>query len=184
MANQQIFMVFDVESIGLHGEGFAVGYVVIDSEGDMLDQGLYACSLAAAVGTEEGYKWVRKNTPELRETHPSPWKVRAAFWRKWTEWRVQGAALVADCAWPVEARFLLQCIADHPVANEGWGPYPLHELASILLAKGYDPTADYGRLNEMELPKHNPLADAMQSARVLQQAMRGELGGGIHGTNN
>ena len=91
--------------------------------------------------------------------------------------------MVADCAWPVEAKFLLQCVADDPLGREWGGPYPLHELATLLLAKGYDPVGDYGRKSELELPKHDPLADAMQSARVLHEAMRGELGGGISGSN-
>jgi len=39
----QNFMVFDVESVGLHGEGFAVGYVVVNGDGETLEEGLYIC---------------------------------------------------------------------------------------------------------------------------------------------
>lgn len=35
---EMLYMVFDVESIGLHGEGFAVGYVVVDRNGERLDK--------------------------------------------------------------------------------------------------------------------------------------------------
>lgn len=28
----RLFMVFDVESIGLHGDGYAVGWVVVDAD--------------------------------------------------------------------------------------------------------------------------------------------------------
>ena len=38
------FFVFDVESIGLHGEGFQVGWVVLDmQDGGRLDEGLVQC---------------------------------------------------------------------------------------------------------------------------------------------
>ena len=33
------FMVFDVESIGLHGDGFAVAWVVVNREGERLGEG-------------------------------------------------------------------------------------------------------------------------------------------------
>lgn len=168
---QDKFMVFDVESIGLHGEGFAVGYVVIDREGNRLDQGMFACPRNAAVGSAESFEWCRKNIPTLEETHTAPWLMRAAFWRKWAEWKAAGAVLVADCAWPVEARFLARCVDDDPVGREWGGPYPLHDLASVLLALGRDALAVTER-KEDELPEHHPLMDARQSARQLLEALK------------
>jgi hypothetical protein len=50
------------------------------------------------------------------------------------------------------------------------GPYPLHEIASFMTAAGMDPMATYARLPD-ELPKHHPLADARQSARLLWLAV-------------
>jgi hypothetical protein len=50
------------------------------------------------------------------------------------------------------------------------GPYPLHDLASILLAHGRDPLAKNERLPE-ELPEHDPLNDARQSARLLHEVL-------------
>lgn len=164
------FMVFDVESIGLHGEGFAVGYVVIERSGKVLEEGLLACRPDAATGSEESRDWVGANIPALPITNRGPRGVRAAFWQTWMRWREAGAVLVADCAWPVEARFLIACVDDSAIEREWGGPYPLHDLASVLLAHGADPLAVTERLPG-ELPAHNPLNDARQSARQLIAAL-------------
>lgn len=159
------FFVFDVESVGLHGEGFAVGFVVVDREGNLHEQGAFSCPLNATRGSSKGFEWCRENIPDQCETHSAPWLVRAAFWRRWLEWKAKGAVLVADCCWPVEARFLAACVDDNPIQREWEGPYPLHDLATLILATGGDPTATRDRLPE-ETPQHDPLCDAKQSARL------------------
>lgn len=171
MKTPNLFVVFDVESVGLHGEGFAVGFTVVDLEGNERECGRYACNPNAARGTPGGHKWVEENIQKLEETHASPWLVRTAFWRRWQAWKAEGALLVADCAWPVEARFLAACVDDNPMTHEWSGPYPLHDLASVLLAAGRDPLAKNERLPR-ELPEHDPLADARQSARLLLEALK------------
>jgi hypothetical protein len=95
--------------------------------------------------------------------------VRNGFWRTWLEWKSRGAVLVADCAWPVEARFLAACVDDNLDARTWDGPYPLHELASFMVAAGMDPMTTYDRLPDE--PQHDPLGDARQSARLLVMAL-------------
>lgn len=167
-------MVFDVESIGLHGEGFAVGYVVVDGDGAVFDSGRYACPTAKAVGPDDGRAWVAENCPPIVATHDFPRQIRAAFWNQWLAHKERGAVLVADCAWPVEARFLASCVDDD--AQRTWeGPYPLHELASFMVAAGMDPMATYDRRSDE--PQHDPLGDARQSARLLVSALKKLAGG-------
>jgi hypothetical protein len=173
-------MVFDVESVGLHGEGFAVGWVVIDGAGTVQGGGRAVCPPDKAKGKAAGRKWVKENVPlpEWPEYGVDPdrglWldprQVRRAFWHDWAEWKARGAVLVADCGWPVEARFLAACVDDEPASREWEGPYPLHELASFMAAAGLDPLAKRERLPE-ETPEHSPLADARQSARLLAEAL-------------
>jgi hypothetical protein len=168
-----LFMVFDVESVGLHGEGFAVGYVVIDADGNTVaPDGRYACLPRWAVGDSEGRAWIAEKCPEIPANCAYPRDVRAAFWRDWLGYKEQHAALVADFSWPVEARFLAACVDDEP-DNEGrpWqGPYPLHEIASFMVAAGLDPHGTYDRLPDE--PEHDPLGDARQSARKLVMALK------------
>jgi hypothetical protein len=165
------WMVFDCESVGLHGESFAVGYVVVDRTGKRLMEHIYACPPDAAKGDDEGRAWISENLPKFRADCPDPTLVRVRFWLDWMVWKERGALLIADCAWPVEARFLAACVDDFPNdPDRPWqGPYPLHELASFMVAAGMDPHATYDRLPDE--PQHDPLGDARQSARLLIQAL-------------
>jgi hypothetical protein len=164
-----LFMVFDVESIGLHGEGFAVGWCVI-KDGAEVQEGYLSCPPENAHGSDESRRWVAENVPRMEPDCDTPREVRDLFWRMWRRWADQGAVLVADCAWPVEARFLAACVDDDPSEREWKGPYPLHDLASVLLALGRDPLATNERL-PTELPAHHPMTDAKQSARLLVSAL-------------
>lgn len=175
MTNEQdhsstpLWFVFDVESIGLHGEGFAVGYILIDATGAQHEVGRYACPLTTAAGSEEGRLWVAQNCPNIVATHSTPRLVRDRFWQAWLAAKALGAVLVADCQWPVEARFLIACIDDAPDERRWSGPYPMHELASFMVAAGLDPMATYDRLpGELQ---HDPLGGARQSARLLVKAL-------------
>jgi hypothetical protein len=172
MSNKpDLFMVFDVESIGLHGEGFAVGCVVVNLDGATLEQAMFACDPYHAKGSTEARKWVRENIPALTKSHEHPQGIRDAFFGVWLRWKERAAILVTDCGWPVEASFLSACIADHPDSREWNGPYPLHDLASVMLAHGVNPLETRERTLD-EIPVHNPLADARQSARLLVEALR------------
>jgi hypothetical protein len=165
------FMVIDVESIGLHGEGFAVGWVVIDREGNELDSRMLACLPTIAKGSKDSHEWVRASIPALRKTHDSAWQMRSAFFAAWLHWKAQGAVLAADVAFPVESRFLAQCIDDNLMQYEWCGPYPLIDIASVRFAAGMNPIDTRERLPS-ELPQHDPLADARQSARLLLEVIK------------
>lgn len=165
------YFCFDVESIGLHGEAFAVGWVVVNRDGDMCFEGLLAVDPAKAVGDDSDRVWVNEHVPPIEANCKSYDFFREEFWRMWLNWKEKGAVMVADCAWPVEANFLRQCILYDTEARRFQGPYPLHDLASIRLAKGEDPTGDYERIAG-EFPRHNPLCDARQTARHLIQLLK------------
>lgn len=164
-------MVFDVESIGLHGEGYAFGYVVINGDGVEVECGRWACDPKVASGYESNLKWVQENVPPIEINEPTPEYVRYRFWEAWTKWREKGAVLAADCGWPVEGNFLEACIQWDEMERQFQGPYPFLEISSVMIAKGIDPMMDHERL-ENELPKHDPLCDARQSARLLWEALQ------------
>ena len=167
-SSNDLFMVFDVESIGLHGEGFAVGWTVVRE----LGKTPLAEGIAVSRTDDPLPQWVVENVlPHLpAPTHDTARKVRDAFWAVWARWREEGARLAADVAWPVEARFLAACVDDDPAAREWSGPYPLIDISSVCLAVGHDSLAADERWPS-ELPVHNPLADARQSARLLLEAL-------------
>jgi len=166
------FFVFDVESIGLHGEAFAVGGGVYLENGAAQSEFRYACPINEAAGSDWDRKWVRENCPLIEATYNCPRNVRDGFWAQWKEAkrRHPEIQMAADCAWPVEARFLAACVDDAPEERRWEGPYPLQEIASFLTAAGIDPMANHARTASEE-PKHDPLADARQSARLLSEAL-------------
>lgn len=174
--NKRLHFVFDVESIGLHGEGFAVGYVVVANDGTEIESGYAACPSSTAHGDEVDRLWIKDNVlPHLKlPSHDDPAGVRDYFWRAWMSWRPE-ALMWADCGWPVEANFLSACVNDDP-ENRTWeGPYPLSEISTVLATNGLDPLTTYPRL-ETEEPAHNPLSDARQSARLLIENLGGQYG--------
>jgi hypothetical protein len=178
------FFVFDVESVGLHGEPFAVGWVCVDvATGREVDLGILVSPVAeaaertatlAAFQIVTDVEWVTAHVlPAIADIPTvSAFAMRRAFWYAWKHWELQGAMLAADVPWPCEARFLMECMRYTTWATPQAGPYPLIDVASVRLAKGFDPIATVGRL-ESEEPAHNPLSDARQSARLLLEALRG-----------
>lgn len=175
------FFVFDVESIGLHGQGFAVGWVVVDRQGAELNSGFLSIPfICAAEGSEGDRAWVEKNiaphlpypTIDSAGKHDDELKraLHSVFWAHLLKWKKRGASFWADCGSPVETNFLEACVQDS-VEKRNWdGPYPLQEIASVLTAAGINPLETQSRL-ESELPKHHPTADARQSARLLIEAL-------------
>lgn len=169
-----IWMVFDVEAIGIHGEGYACGWWVVNEQGKRIASACYACDPVLARGADTEREWVMANVPRPHVGYNcrSPRHVRDEFWDAWIYAKKQGACLAADVPWPVEARFLAACIDDDREARETEGPYPLIDIASVRLAAGLDPLETCERLAEEE-PPHNPMQDARQSARLLLEALNG-----------
>lgn len=154
--------------MGLHGEGFAVGWVVQRGD-ERLVEGIAVSRTFTGLADP----WVEEHVlPALpTATHETVEDVRRLFWAVWKLWRAEGALLAADVAWPVEANFLTTCIAEGRGERDWDGPYPLIDIASVRLGVGLDPLAEVERLAD-ELPVHNPLNDARQSARLLVEALR------------
>lgn len=171
----ELFMVFDVESVGLHGGAFAVGWVVVDREGRERSSGCCSIPPNHVHGSVQNRQWIAENVPTMKRTHQWLSHMRTEFWNAWLGWKARGAVLVADCPWPVEARFLADCVDDNVDEREWEGPYPLIDVASVMLAAGRDPLATHER-RPSELPAHDPLADARQSARLLIEALNAMKG--------
>jgi hypothetical protein len=186
--NDVLFFVFDVESVGLYGEGVAVGWTVVDINGQGYGSGLLATqpeNVRWSTCEPGAREWVAKNIPALPYNLSSIEDLCASFW--WVLQMHSPASTIdsykdapkvsgfwADWRSPVESSFLAR------VAEEGfWNskvndivtpmPAPLHEIATLELAAGI--TEELPRLPS-ELPEHNPLNDARHSARKLVNAMR------------
>lgn len=157
------YLVFDVESAGLLGEGFAVGYCIVDDEsGATLESDWRSAGIASVPCDSGNLMWLLENLPR-EVTHPE----NAMTLEGLREWFVsiveqhKDCAPTSDCGVPVESNFLRAC---------GLNPYPLHEVATALLLAGRDPVGTFDRL-PFELPKHHPMMDSRQSGRILLECI-------------
>jgi hypothetical protein len=208
-------MVLDVEAVGLQGEAFAYGYVVIDlATGELEEARRVGCDPARARGSSNRYAWVLENVPSYVWTESVPYGhvldaprvVRDDFWAAWQRLRGPRGGEVdlwADVGWPVEARFLAQCVDDGRDRERDYtGPYPLLDVSTVLSVYPYlklaDPWGDgrsgvktassacmrpdgkpepFGGGILDQLTIHDPLCDAYVSARQLYHATRAEARG-------
>lgn len=168
---EQAFFIFDVESIGLHGEAFAVAGGIYYN-GACQYEFCFSCPIDDASGDPDDREWIKHNVPVMDQTHRLPSKIREAFWSEWEKAKKQypGIVAAAECLWPVEAGFFISCIRDNMPDRKWQGPYPFHDISSVMLAAGMDPMRTYER-KPSELPAHHPLGDTRQSARLLYEAL-------------
>lgn len=169
--NHPVF-IFDVESIGLYGDPFAVaGGVFVN--GEAIDRTLFcfSCSRETAKGYEDDREWVDVNVPDLPITDYNPYWMRESFWRQLTLLKKEFALkdIAGECIFPVETNFLASCIKQNTRERKWSGAYPFHEIASFMTAAGMDPMDTYPRLEGEEI--HNPLGDIKLSARLLFKAL-------------
>jgi hypothetical protein len=168
------FICFDVESMGLHGPAFAVGAVVFKDGIEIETLFARTKDFYSIRFDQEDFSWVNENVlPNLEPpTHDSGLGMEDALWELWIRHSAEGAVLVADVIWPVEAKFLSDIINPYKgnfVERKWKGPYPLIDVASIFAALGEPPQTD--RLED-ELPVHHPVSDARRSARKLLAVLR------------
>lgn len=178
------YLSFDVESLGLFGPPFAVGFVVVNKENDLLEEGLWGYdyrNLPPRLNNDQwtiqrgDREWVENSigAPEAWFNCPNIYKMAEAFYSDWVGFKTiyPGLTMVTDCPFPVEFNFLSFMLHINRVRNINHSPYPVIDVASVLLAHGFDPLGDYPRL-EHELPAHNPVADAQQSVRLFLEVLR------------
>jgi hypothetical protein len=161
--NKTKLFVFDCEADGLYGYAFAFGAAFWDGSKWKTFSGI-------DVSHDVTDLWVKQNviphTIGLTQ-YQSGVEMRSAFWGLLQEAKKAGASIWADVGCPVEAGFIRQCEADDK-SRLREGPYPLHEIATLLLASGVDPDAkridllsQAGYRGDPPLTQHNPEHDAL-----------------------
>lgn len=171
---------FDVESNGLHGPAFAVGAVLMDMNGEVLEEFEARCPIHGEVDP-----WVTKYVlppmKDFAQTHRNAKAMRSAFW----EWFVAAKAkcdyVLMSNGYPVETRFLAQC-QDDDIEKRYWDhPFPLLDLSSMLLQVGVKPLAVrykfiQDKLGNSPILQHHPRFDAhiavLSAIKALELANR------------
>lgn len=176
---------FDIESIGLRGPGFCVGYAVWN---DGLEEasGIIGTEVGYVTGlnrwrpsgvavekpcfTEDDQRWISRNVvphlPVLGRTDLV--EVRAQFWELWKLYQRRGAVLLVHTPFPVETNFLSACLADDPSRLANGTPLPIIDVKSLILASGkLGESEEYWPRLPGEKPAHNPVCDARRAARIF-----------------
>lgn len=182
--NRARFIVsLDVETVGLHGQPFAWAVSVWDGEKlEVVAELLVTCPLDKAMGPPDDREWVMANVlPALEELpRANPFitttvrKVATVedllnafviFWNAWAA-KKGGAWVLVDHGYPVEGNFLFECFMESFQRKAEFRiPYPVVDYASMRAGHHLDPVETLPR-NEVEVPVHNPLADARQTLRL------------------
>jgi hypothetical protein len=170
--NKYIFSI-DVECVGLYGDVFSVGVSIMDQTGNEIDNLFLRADHNINNNNYnnlfDNIKWIEEHViPTLDPINcDNLLDLRDHFWDFYIESKKKypNMIVISDCGSPCESGFFRTCILDDLVHRQWLGPYPLHELGTLLLARGKDPVGTYERNND-ELPKHNPLCDARQSGRI------------------
>lgn len=161
---------FDAESDGLYGDIFAIGAVILNPAGDIIDS-FDGKAEVEAVQSD----WVKENViPQLDDMgeYSDRISLYQRFWDFWTYHRDR-CICVGDFGAPVEALLMRTCVKLDEEARSFKGPYPMHELGTALFMAGLDPDIDRIEFSEIgRALKHNPLDDALVAGRCWLKVMR------------
>lgn len=168
---KQGFVFIDVECNGFDGEIFAIALLVTDNKGNTITEATYYCDYNLTQGEKD---WVASNCYPTFSNNPhmnTQFKLESLKeFNEITRAKILSLIpdyhFVADCPYPCEFNFFKQIgIKEHP--------YPFIDLASMLLARSFNPLGKYER-KEDELPYHHPMSDAYQTRRLFFHILNNE----------
>ena len=166
---------FDLETNGLHGQAFAIGAVVMLADGKILDEFTARCKITTRVDD-----WVSKNVlpviEDMQISHGDYEAMREAFWRWYTRTEPTVDYVLVSNGYPVEYRFLLDCQQANLDERYWQHPFPIIDLASMLLGLGLLSDSSKKELITKatagkQFNPHHPLHDAKVTALTAFAAL-------------
>jgi hypothetical protein len=160
---ENIFM-FDVESTSLHGRAIAVGAVVADLNGKIID----SLEVLSTESLNRCCDFVKKNILPNLEGMPTVNSDRALineFWKFYDKYR-ENSEIWSDVNYPVETNFLEMVYRNDPENRWSKMPYPLMD-ASNYIPENIDRVLMAQSSLKEKLRKHNPKDDARASLHCL-----------------
>ena len=170
LGNDTKILSFDLETNGLHGQAFAVGAVVVDAKGQVLDKFIGRTEISGRVDD-----WVKENVLPVIEDMPVNYKsydeLKETFWQWYLNTMDESDYILVNNGYPVEYRFLLDC-QEVDIDERYWQhPFPILDLTSLLVAMGEKPN-DFAEEFLHKRKAHNPLDDATIAALSAFKAFR------------
>lgn len=169
------YVFVDIESNGLMGQPFAFGVVAVDNN----------CNIEYVNAAQEEVAgqinpWVVDNVLPTLSNIGKIESIKKYFVENILT-RFKDYRWVAHIAHPVETSFFKSLYPDF--IGEWDQPFPLYDLSTLLLSRGYDPLSqdDFFAKNGISLPEyflkmavHNPLYDAAVTAACWLFLMEGK----------
>ncbi len=164
---------FDVESNGLHGQGFAIGAILTNDYGTVTEF-TARCPIDGPVDL-----WVLENVlpalDDMQETHTSYESMLDDFY-VFLRRHSKDAKTLTFIPWPVETR-VLSDIFSSDVDRWFEGPFPLTDLSTALDTLGFHATSDsdymrnHNLIVEFNGTGHHPLYDAYVADVIYRHLM-------------
>jgi hypothetical protein len=156
-------LIFDVESTSLYGEGFAVGAIVANAKGEILET-----FERRAIEYPEPCKFVKDEViPHLSEMPKcaNTKELRDLFYNFYMSHK-ETCLVFSDCNYPVETNFLSSVVNDDMEYRQWDMPYPLYDVANFV-----DIEIDRAEMYVGKaLRKHHPLDDCKASFQALTRS--------------
>ncbi len=164
----------DAEVDGLYGPSFAIAVTV-------RQDGVEIASFQGRI-PDDGIKdgWVREKVlpalSDMKVTHQTTEALEEAFWAFWSDQK-EGSTVIAHCGSPVESGLFRRCVERNFAERQWNGPFPLHEVGTLLLAVGADPGSvdNYNKRHGLVVPfagvAHHPMYDAAAAAVAWEHAI-------------
>jgi hypothetical protein len=172
----------DAEVDGLHGRAFAIAFTVRKGGKEVHSWSGRCPDRFVTDG------WVReKILPTIADMpvdHADPDELEDEFFTAWLNavgsFTKDGVKplTIAHCGYPVESGLFSRCIAMQPEERAWSGPFPLHDVATLLLAKGRNPLSvdaylkEQGIAPEFNGATHHPMYDAVVAAQVWEDLLK------------
>lgn len=156
----------DAETDGLYGSFLSVAALVTDENGNEIER-FYAAVEADASSISS--EWVKENVlPHLENAnkHFSGEKeLLDSAWNFWLKYR-ESSYCVAYVQYPVEARLFRRCVEENVEKRAFLSPFPIYDLSTLLLARGYRFDEDISKLSDLNLKEHDAMNDVLIMADI------------------
>ena len=164
------YFIFDCETNGLYGETLSICAMVYDESLSVCRKTFYGAWKIAEDKISNDF--VRTQVyPYLDSADMffnSEQELLQHFWQFWKSNR-EDCRCIADVPVPVEANVFRKCVAMDEQSRWNDAPFPLIDLASILMANNIDPLADRNTLAQSTLTRHSAKNDVLLTVEILRR---------------
>ena len=151
----------DVETDGLYGPPIAIAAIL---EGSSV---FSTFTWAADVLVNDPWVWknVIPHTRKIKNRFASVPEMLNDFW-EWFQERKEGTTIIAHMPYPVEFSLFRACVELDPEQRQWKGPMHIHDVGTLLLQAGENPSSVDAYAQKHNLPlrypkqEHDPRSDA------------------------